>query len=249
MILEFNPARAKRKTIDFIKEGLESGAIIGYPTDTFYGLGCDLFNIKAIKTLYEMRGLDEKRPLSIIFRDIKDVSNYAVLTNFAFQVLKSTLPGAYTFILKARRIVPRLLMTSKKEVGVRMPDHEVTKALVNLLGRPIINTTAKPPGRDAIEDPREIERYFKGKVSFVIDGGLIVGEPSTVVSLVDDKVTVLREGKGPLTDLLGTSLRAFECRSHLFFKPLAHLIAQLAAHPLHQPFHGPRVALVEVAHR
>ncbi len=101
MILEFNPARAKRKTIDFIKEGLESGAIIGYPTDTFYGLGCDLFNIKAIKTLYEMRGLDEKRPLSIIFRDIKDISDYAVLTNFAFQVLKSTLPGAYT--LSSRR--------------------------------------------------------------------------------------------------------------------------------------------------
>ena len=110
-----------------------------------------------------MRGLDEKRPLSIIFKDIKDISNYAVLTNFAFQVLKSTLPGAYTFILKARRIVPRLLMTSKKEVGVRMPDHEVTSALVNLLGRPIINTTAKPAGRDPMEDPREIERYFKGK--------------------------------------------------------------------------------------
>ena len=85
----------------------------------------DLFNIKAIKALYAMRGLSEKRPLSLIFRDIKDISDYAVLTDFAFQVLKSTLPGAYTFVLNAKRIVPRLLMTSKKEVGVRMPDHPV----------------------------------------------------------------------------------------------------------------------------
>jgi tRNA threonylcarbamoyl adenosine modification protein (Sua5/YciO/YrdC/YwlC family) len=202
MILEWNPARPKKKTTAFIKESLESGAIIGYPTDTFYGLGCDLFNIKAIKTLYAMRGLSEKRPLSIIFKDIKDVSNYAVLTDFAFHILKSTLPGAYTFILKAKRIVPRLLMTSKKEVGVRMPNHPVPPALVGLLGRPIINTTAKLPGREALSDPREIERYFKDQVALVIDGGLLAGEPSTVISLVDDKVTLVREGKGPLTGLL-----------------------------------------------
>ena len=108
------PCKAQKEDATFIKEGLENGAIIGYPTDTFYGLGCDLFNIKAIKTLYAMRGLSEKRPLSLIFRDIKDISNYAVLTNFAFQVLKSTLPGAYTFILKAKRIVPRLLRRPRK---------------------------------------------------------------------------------------------------------------------------------------
>ncbi len=202
MIVEWNPARPKTKTTAFIKESLENGAIISYPTDTLYGLGCDLFNVKAIKTLYAMRGLSEKRPLSIIFKDIKDISNYAVLTDFAFHILKSTLPGAYTFILKAKRIVPRLLMTPKKELGVRMPDHEVPRALVNLLGRPIINTTAKSAGQEAMSDPREIDRYFKNQVSFVIDGGLIRGEPSTVISLVDDRVQVLREGKGPLTDLL-----------------------------------------------
>ena len=202
MILEWNPARPKKKTTAVIKERLESGAIIGYPTDTFYGLGCDLFNIKAIKTLYAMRGLSEKRPLSTIFKDIKEISDYAVLTDFAFHILKSTLPGAYTFILKAKRIVPRLLMTQKKELGVRMPDHEVPRALVNLLGRPIINTTARSAGQVAMSDPREIERYFKNQVSLVIDGGIIRGEPSTVISLVDDRVQVLREGKGPLTDLL-----------------------------------------------
>jgi len=202
MIVEWNPSRPKKKTTALIQESLENGAIISYPTDTFYGLGCDLFNIKAIKTLYAMRGLSEKRPLSIIFKDIKDISDYAVLTDFAFHILKSTLPGAYTFILKAKRIVPRLLMTPKKELGVRMPDHEVPRALVNLLGRPIINTTAKSARQEYISDPREIERYFKNQVSFVIDGGIISGEPSTVISLVDDRVQLLREGKGPLTDLL-----------------------------------------------
>jgi tRNA threonylcarbamoyl adenosine modification protein (Sua5/YciO/YrdC/YwlC family) len=202
MIIEWDPARPRKRTTAVIGETLQSGAIIGYPTDTFYGLGCDLFNIRAIKALYAMRGLNEKRPLSLIFRDIKDVSNYAILTDFAFQILKNTLPGAYTFILKAKRIVPGLLMSDKKEVGVRMPNHPVPRALVSLLDRPIINTTAKLAGRDALSDPRDIERYFKDQVAFIIDGGLIVGEPSTVVSLVDDKVTVLREGKGPLTDLL-----------------------------------------------
>ena len=202
MIVEWNPARPKKKTTTLIRESLENGAIISYPTDTFYGLGCDLFNIKAIKTLYAMRGLSEKRPLSIIFKDIKDISDYAVLTDFAFHILKSTLPGAYTFILKAKRIVPRLLMTPKKELGVRMPDHEIPRGLVNLLGRPILNTTAKSARQEYISDPREIERYFKTRVSFVIDGGLIRGEPSTVISLVDDRVQLLREGKGPLTNLL-----------------------------------------------
>jgi tRNA threonylcarbamoyl adenosine modification protein (Sua5/YciO/YrdC/YwlC family) len=202
MIIEWDPARPKKKPTALIKESLESGAIISYPTDTLYGLGCDLFNVKAIKTLYAMRGLSEKRPLSLIFKDIKDVSNYAVLTDFAFHVLKSTLPGAYTYILKAKRIVPRLLMSGKKEVGVRMPDHPIPQALVSLLGRPIINTTAKLIGQDAFSDPRDIERYFKDQIAFVIDGGLVVGEPSTVISLVDDRVNVLREGKGVLTDLL-----------------------------------------------
>jgi len=93
-------------------------------------------------------------------------------------------------------------MTPKKELGVRMPDHEIPRGLVNLLGRPILNTTAKSARQEYISDPREIERYFKTRVSFVIDGGLIRGEPSTVISLVDDRVQLLREGKGPLTNLL-----------------------------------------------
>jgi len=202
MIVEWDPARPKIKKTELIKNALTNGDIIAYPTDTYYGLGCDLFNIKAIKRLYAIRGLDERRPLSTIFRDLKDISTYAILTDFAFQVLKTSLPGAYTFILNAKRIIPRLLMTPKKEVGIRMPDHPVPLALVKLIERPLINTSAKVPGGQILSDPREIERLFKGSVKLVIDGGIIVGEPSTVISLVDDKVNVLREGRGPITHLL-----------------------------------------------
>ncbi len=202
MIVEWDPSRPKKKVTDAILTALGNGDIIAYPTDTFYGLGCDLFNVKAIRRLYEIRGLDEKRPLSIIFKDFKEISIYAVMSDFAFRVLKGFFPGPYTFILKARRIIPRLLMSGKKEVGVRMPNHPVPIALAALLERPLINTSAKSSTLGLLTDPKEIDRYLKGVVPLVIDGGLIPGEPSTVISLVDDQVKILREGKGPIRDLL-----------------------------------------------
>lgn len=201
MIVEWDPARPKKRATELIKASILNGEIIAYPTDTYYGLGCDLFNIKAIKKLYFIRGLDEKRPLSIIFSDLKEVSNYAVLTDFAFQILKRSLPGAYTFILKAKRIVPRLMMSTTKEVGVRMPDHPVPTGITRLVERPIINTSAKPPEGDVLSDPKDIERRFRGSVALVVDGDVVIGEPSTVISLVDDQVSVLRQGKGSIRDL------------------------------------------------
>lgn len=201
MILEWDPERPKKRATDLIRASILNGDIIAYPTDTYYGLGCDLFNIKAIKKLYYIRGLNEKRPLSIIFNDLKEISNYAILTDFAFQILKRSLPGAYTFILKAKRIVPRLMMSTTKEVGVRMPNHPVPTGITSLVERPIINTSAKPPGEDVLSDPKDIERRFRGNVALVIDGGVVTGEPSTVISLVDDEIAVLRQGKGSTKSL------------------------------------------------
>lgn len=201
MIVEWDPERPKKRATEMIRSSILNGDIIAYPTDTYYGLGCDLFNIKAIKKLYYIRGLDEKRPLSIIFNDLKEISNYAILTDFAFQILKRSLPGAYTFILKAKRIVPRLMMSTTKEVGVRMPDHPVPSGITRLVEGPIINTSAKPPGEEVLSDPKDIERRFRGSVALVIDGGVVAGEPSTVVSLIDDEVRILRQGKGSTKDL------------------------------------------------
>jgi tRNA threonylcarbamoyl adenosine modification protein (Sua5/YciO/YrdC/YwlC family) len=202
MIVEWDPKRRRKKVTEQIRETLLQGGIVAYPTDTFYGMGCDLFNIKAIRRLHLIKRLGERRALSIICRDFKEISTYAVVSDFAFDVLKRCLPGPYTFVLKARKVIPKLLMTERKEVGIRIPDHPVPLALVGLLERPIINTSAKPPGGEVLADPRQIEKDFRGGVDLVVDGGLLVNDPSTVIRLVEDKLEVLREGKGGLKDLL-----------------------------------------------
>jgi len=196
MIVEWDPERPRKKTTELIYNTLVNGGIIAYPTDTFYGLGCDLFNIKAIRHLYQIKRLDPKRPMSIICSDFKEISKYGVITDFAFEILKRHLPGPYTFVLKAKKIMPKLLMTDKKEVGIRVPDHPVPIGLVGLLERPVINTSARIAKEEILTDPKEIEKKFKGTIDIIIDGGIIVGEPSTVIKIVEDRVEVLREGKG-----------------------------------------------------
>lgn len=202
MITEWDPTHPKRKATDLIRKTLVEGGIVGYPTDTLYGMGCDLFNIKAIRRLHQIRRLPTKWALSIICRDLKEASEYAVMSDYAFGVLKRCLPGPYTFVLKARKILPKLLMTERKEVGIRIPSHPVPSALTKLIERPILNTSARVSGEEPLTDPRDIERAFKGGIDLVIDGGIIPPQPSTVIRLTDDNIEVLREGKGSLKALL-----------------------------------------------
>jgi tRNA threonylcarbamoyl adenosine modification protein (Sua5/YciO/YrdC/YwlC family) len=202
MIIEWDPERPRRKATELIKTTLMAGGIVVYPTDTIYGMGCDLFNIKAIRRLYAMKHLDGKKALTVICRDFKDVITYAVVSDHVFDMMKRCLPGPYTFVLVAKRIMPKLLMTPKKEVGVRVPDHPVPVAVARLIERPVINTSAKFSGGEILSDPRVIEREFKGSVDLIVDGGILAGEPSTVIRVDDSGVEVLREGKGPLKDLL-----------------------------------------------
>jgi tRNA threonylcarbamoyl adenosine modification protein (Sua5/YciO/YrdC/YwlC family) len=202
VIIEWDPSRAKKKATERIKETLINGGIIVYPTDTVYGMGCDLFNIKAIRKLYMIKRLDSKKALSVICRDFKEISTYAVMSDYSFNILKRCLPGPYTFILKARKIIPKLLMADKKEVGIRIPSHPIPLAIAGLIGGPIINASAKVSGEETQGDPKQIEKDFKGSIDLIIDCGIILSEPSTVIRLVDDKVEVLRKGKGPFTHLL-----------------------------------------------
>jgi tRNA threonylcarbamoyl adenosine modification protein (Sua5/YciO/YrdC/YwlC family) len=201
VIAEWDPERPRKKTTELIRETLSLGGLIAYPTDTIYGIGCDLFNIKAIRKLYAIKRLDSRRALSIICRDLKEISTYAVMGDFAFDVCKRHLPGPYTFVLKAKRIMPKLMMTEKKEVGIRIPDHPVPVGLAGLIERPIINTSARIAGDEIFSDPRQIEKAFQRNISIIIDGGIITAEPSTVIRIVDEEAEVLREGKGPFKGL------------------------------------------------
>ena len=200
MIVEWNPERPKKKVTELILRTMQEGGVIAYPTDTHYGIGCDLFNIRSIRKLYTMKRLDPKRALSIICRDMKDISTYAVLSDFSFDIVKWYLPGPFTFVLKARKIIPKLLMTDRKEVGVRIPAHPVPVGIAVLCGRPVINTSARIAGEEVMTDPRVIEKTFGENLSLVVDGGILVSDPSTVVRLADDVPELLREGKGALND-------------------------------------------------
>jgi tRNA threonylcarbamoyl adenosine modification protein (Sua5/YciO/YrdC/YwlC family) len=183
--------RLIRKAVDILRDG----GIIVYPTDTVYGLGCDLFNKRGIEKIYEIKHRNKKQPLSFICADLKDISQYAMVSNFAYKTMRRLLPGPYTFILEASRMDPKILLQKRNAVGIRVPDNEICLALVRELGNPIINTSAKLEQDEIVSDPSEIEKKMK-QVDLVIDGGSLASEQSSVISLVDDIPQVLRAGKG-----------------------------------------------------
>jgi len=197
MILEINPDNPEPRKIRRAVDALEAGDIVGYPTDTVYGLGCDLMNKKALDRLYQMKGMPRSRPLAFVCRDLAEVSRFAVMHNHVFRILRAHLPGPYTFIVEATREVPRVVMTPRKTVGIRVPKHPVTQALIAELGRPILTTTACLPGEDAFVDPRDIADEFPS-LAMVIDAGNSGILPSTVVDLTGETPVVVREGAGDI---------------------------------------------------
>lgn len=196
MILSLNPETPQPRLIARVVECLKQGGVIAYPTDTIYGLGCDIFNKKGVKKLYQIKRRDPKKPFSFICADLSDVAVYAQVSNFAFKIMKRYLPGPYTFVLEATRIVPDLLTTKQKTVGIRIPDNPIALAIVQQLGHPLVTTSVNISGEDPCYDPAEIEAAIGRQIDLVVDGGIVMGEPSTVISLVDDQVTILRQGSG-----------------------------------------------------
>lgn len=182
------------KAVDILREG----GLIVYPTDTIYGLGCDLFNKRGIEKIYEIKHRSKKQPLSFICADLKDISRYAMVSNYAYKTMRRFLPGPYTFILEASKLVPKILLQKRNSVGIRVPDHEVCLTLVRELGNPIINTSASLEEDEIISDPAEIEKRMK-RVDLVIDSGVLAADRSSVISLIDDVPQVLRAGKGDIS--------------------------------------------------
>ncbi len=196
MLLRLNPENPQPRHISRIVETLRQGGVIVYPTDTIYGLGCDIFNSKGIKRIYQVKHRDPRKPFSFICADISDVANYCQVSNFAYKILKRHLPGPYTFVLEATRQVPGLLTTKQKTVGIRIPDNPIALGIVRELGHPLITTSANTSGDDPVNDPEEIAARFGKAIDLVVDGGVLMGDSSTVISLVDDRVEVLRAGSG-----------------------------------------------------
>ena len=202
MLIEINPDHPEPRKIQRAVDALERGEVIAYPTDTVYGLGCDLLNKKAVERLYQIKGMDRSRQLAFICPDLSDIARFAIVENPAYRILKRFLPGPYCFILEATREVPRLIQSKRKTVGIRVPKHEVTLAMARALGRPIISTTANLPGEeDALIDPDEIDDRFPG-LALVLDAGAGGKIPTTVVDLTSAPPTVVREGAGPTHNLL-----------------------------------------------
>ena len=200
MILEMNPAHPEPRKIRKVVELLLNGGIIAYPTDTYYGIGCDLFKKDAIEKIYQLKRRSQNQPFSFICCDLKNISEYAQVTNYAYKTMKRLLPGPYTFVLKGSRLVPRIMLTKRKNVGIRVPDHPICLAIVEQLGHPVINTTATDPETgDILSTPHEIKDRIGHALNLIIDGGVVPGAPSSVISLIDDVPEVIRAGSGDVS--------------------------------------------------
>lgn len=199
MIVSVNPLFPEPRKIRRAVDALQAGGVISYPTDTVYGLGCDLFSKHATERLYQIKQMDRSQKLTVICADISSVAHYAIVEDATFRVLRRYLPGPYTFILEATRDVPKMVQTKRKTIGVRIPDHPVTIALVQGLGRPLVSTTAAPHGHAPYIDPHEIADRFPG-AAMVLDGGVGGNLPTTVIDLTGGYPEVIREGAGSIDE-------------------------------------------------
>jgi tRNA threonylcarbamoyl adenosine modification protein (Sua5/YciO/YrdC/YwlC family) len=196
MIISINPQNPQQRLINRVCEVLDRGGLIAYPTDTFYGIGCDLYNKKGIQLIYKLKNRPLKQPFSIICDDLKEISRYAKVSNYAYKTMKRLLPGPYTFILEGSKLVPKIMLTKRKTVGIRVPDDNICLAIVRTLGRPIISTSA------LLDNPHSIQEAYSSYLEIVIDGGALYPSPSSVISLIGDVPEIIREGKGDVSSFL-----------------------------------------------
>lgn len=196
MLLSVNAKNPEPRKIERVVDLLKRGGVIAYPTDTVYGLGCDITNRQAIDRIRRMKRMDEGQLLSFVCPDLSDIARYGVVQDFAYRIMRRLVPGPYTFILQATRDVPKVLHMKRKTVGIRVPDHPVALTLARELGSPVASTSASLDGEILI-DPREMEERF-ADLDLVIDTDGVGAVPSTIIDLSGDAPVVVREGAGPV---------------------------------------------------
>lgn len=199
-ILEINPINPQPRLIAQVLEVLQHGGVICYPTDTMYGIGCDIFNQKAVKRVYQIKRRPKDKPFSFMCASLTNISEYGHVGNTAYRLMRKSLPGPYTFVLSGTKLVPKIMLTRQKTVGIRVPGNVICQAIIEALGNPVLNTSAaseddETPVRTALE----VDDLFGRQVDLIVDGGDILPEPSTVVSLLSEQPEILRDGKGDST--------------------------------------------------
>jgi tRNA threonylcarbamoyl adenosine modification protein (Sua5/YciO/YrdC/YwlC family) len=199
MLIQINPKNPQGRLIANVVDTLKKGGIIAYPTDTYYGIGCDIMNKKAIEKIYQLKQRNKTKPFSFICADLKDISHYAKVSNYAYKTMRRLLPGPYTFVLAGSKLVPKIMLTKRKTAGIRVPDNTICLSIVEALGNPIITTSATKPDGTIFYDPSLIHDYFQARIDIVIDGGPVPGNPSSVISLIDDIPEIFRRGSGDVS--------------------------------------------------
>jgi tRNA threonylcarbamoyl adenosine modification protein (Sua5/YciO/YrdC/YwlC family) len=198
MLISIHPDNPQARQLSMVKECLENGGIIAYPTDTIYGLGCDIFHPEAIEKICAIKKVNpEKANLSFICSDLSDLSLYAkAIDNSLFRILKKALPGPFTFILPASKQVPKILQSKKKTIGLRIPDNNIALSIIKTLGHPILSASFPGENIEDYTDPEIIFEHWGKQIDMVVDGGIGGIIPSTVVDCTSDTYEVIRQGAG-----------------------------------------------------
>ena len=203
-----HPTHPQPRLVAKVAEIVRAGGVIAYPTDSSYALGCHLGDRAAVTRIRRLRGIDERHPLTLVCRDLTEIGRYARIDDWQFRLLKRGTPGRYTFLLPATREVPRRLVDPRRRsIGIRVPDHRVTLALLDALDEPLLSSSLIPAGEaEPMHDPAIIRADFEYQLDLIVDGGICGGGPTTVIDLSVQPPNVVREGRGELARL-GLSLR------------------------------------------
>ena len=199
MLININQQNPQQRLILKVVDILKNGGVVVYPTDTYYGIGCDIMNKKAIERIYQIKNRNKSKPFSFICSDLKNISLYAKVSNYAYKTMKRLLPGHYTFILEGSKLVPKIMLTKRRTAGIRVPDNPICLNLVKELGNPVITTSATMPDGTIFHDASLIHEYFGNRVDVVVDGSIVPGQPSSVILLINDIPEIIRKGLGDVT--------------------------------------------------
>lgn len=204
MLIKIHPDDPNQRKIDIVVDTLRNGGVIIYPTDTIYGLGCDINNSRAVERIARIKGVNLKKTnFSFICYDLSHISDFTrVLENNVFKLMKKNLPGAFTFILPANNKVPKFFKSKKKSVGIRVPDNNVAREIVRVLGHPIVTTSLHSEDKivEYPTDPELIYEDYKNLVDVVIDSGFGDMTPSTIIDCTNNTIEITRQGKGDLAE-------------------------------------------------